>query len=192
MQKLIFPINKAKITAGYKNEPYKERFKFTHYGIDLAPLEKSHELIYSLGDGEVCKTGMDHVFGNVVSIVYDNVLFKDGTEKRVFVKFFHLSSIMVKRDDKVTKDTVIGVTGMSGMYSTGIHLHLEADVKGDTVLSTRALISNSNIVVRSPIDKTIDPILFLHIKKTAPDNQDISLSGDEYCQYKKKDLLIYG
>ena len=34
-QKLILPINQARITAGYKNANYRKQFGYTHYGIDM-------------------------------------------------------------------------------------------------------------------------------------------------------------
>ncbi len=33
-QKLIAPINRMRITAGYKNANYRKQFGYTHYGVE--------------------------------------------------------------------------------------------------------------------------------------------------------------
>nr|DAU18166.1 MAG TPA: hypothetical protein [Caudoviricetes sp.] len=33
-QRLILPINRARVTAGYKNSNYRQQFGYTHYGYE--------------------------------------------------------------------------------------------------------------------------------------------------------------
>ena len=44
-QKLILPINKCRVTAGYKNANYKRDFGYNHYGADLTDRAKSDRTI---------------------------------------------------------------------------------------------------------------------------------------------------
>ena len=52
-QRLILPINRARITAGYKNSNYRSEFGYTHYGCDLTDSKKSILTVWGSGKGMV-------------------------------------------------------------------------------------------------------------------------------------------
>lgn len=129
MQKLILPINKARLTASYKNEAYYKKFGFHHYGIDLcdavAPFDRT---VWGMGNGEIIDTGLDSCFGNYVVVKYDDA-YNNKTNKSndLIIRLFHFNSINVKKGSKITKDDIIGEYGDTGSYAEGKHLHMEVD-----------------------------------------------------------------
>ena len=52
-QKLILPINKLRITAGYKNANYRKEFGYTHYGCDFTDQAKADKKVWGSGKGTV-------------------------------------------------------------------------------------------------------------------------------------------
>ncbi|MGN0693723.1 MAG: peptidoglycan DD-metalloendopeptidase family protein [Lentihominibacter sp.] len=94
---------------GYRIHPITKKKTF-HYGVDYAC---SKVPLYALGEGVVYKTGYDKSAGNFVYIKHGSVA----------VAYFHLTSIAVKKGQKVHKGTRIGISGTTGA-STGVHLHL--------------------------------------------------------------------
>ena len=48
-QKLILPINKLRITAGYKNANYRKEFGYTHYGCDFTDQAKADKKVWGSG-----------------------------------------------------------------------------------------------------------------------------------------------
>lgn len=93
-----------------------------HYGIDFtAPIGTS---IQATGDGKVVKVEKSRTgYGN--SIVIDHGY---GYE----TLYGHLSKVIVKKGDKVTKGQIIGLVGSTGT-STAPHCHYEVRVNGVAV-----------------------------------------------------------
>jgi len=172
-QKLILPINKATITASYKNPNYKAQFKYTHFGMDLI----GNTTLYASGNGIVTHCGLDSLFGNVIVIVYDTAIVQ-GQEMPITARYFHLASIGVKVGQRVTKDTIIGYMGKTGKLVTGVHLHLEFDK--DTKYPNFSPTGNGTII-KGGTDTTINPASVLWVKTTAPDNQSITGQGNNNC-----------
>lgn len=86
-----------------------------HTGIDL--VGKSSKNIYSVCNGTVIMTSVLYgAYGKAIKI-------KDSETGKIFL-FAHLSKIYVKKGQKVTRATKIGVMGNTG-NSTGSHLHIE-------------------------------------------------------------------
>ena len=77
-QKLILPINKARITSGYKNTNYRKQFGYTHYGVDMTDQARSDRTLYASGEGKVTHCGSHPTGGNVIVIVYDDCQLTDG------------------------------------------------------------------------------------------------------------------
>ncbi len=46
-QKLILPINKLRITAGYKNANYRKEFGYNHYGVDYTDQARDQLINYA-------------------------------------------------------------------------------------------------------------------------------------------------
>ena len=88
-QRLILPINKMRVTAGYKNAKYKQQFGYTHYGVDVTDAKRTDKTIWASGKGIVTHCGWHPTGGNVVVIVYkDCRLFKCCIEVTFYVAFF--------------------------------------------------------------------------------------------------------
>lgn len=170
-QKLILPINKMEITVGYKHPWYNRTQKRTHHGIDVVHSNgKTH--LYGCGDGIVTHCGKDNVLGNVVAVVYKNVLCADGAIRNLVVRYFHMASIKCKVGQKVTIDTLLGYYGNTGKYSNGAHLHCEVDMDINFPHCTPELSGNSNIF-RAGVDTTINPTKVFHVKQQAPEWQAV-------------------
>ncbi len=174
-QKLILPINKARITAGYKNANYRKQFGYAHYGVDMTDQSRKDKTVYASGVGQVTHCGYHPTGGNVVVIVYKDCVLTDGKVRDLAIRYYHLESIKVKAKDKVTKDTVIGMYGNTGA-SSGDHLHIEVDTDVNYPNYTPQT-SKSNSVLKAGVDSTINPTMALYVKATKPDNQSIKSSG---------------
>lgn len=174
-QKLIAPINRMRITAGYKNANYRNEFGYTHYGVDMTDKERSILTVWGSGNGEVTHCGWHPSGGNVIVIVYKNCELPNGQVKDLAFRYFHLDKIYVSAGQKVTKDTKIGLYGNTGA-SSGAHLHVEVDTDVKYPNYTPQT-SKSNDVLKSGVDSTINPVEAFWIKTTAPDNQSVTNSG---------------
>ena len=104
-QKLILPINNTRITAGYKNNNYKQQFGYTHYGVDMTDKNRRNYTVWGSGIGEVVETGWSSSGGNVIVVIYRDCLLTDGTVKDLVFRYYHLSAIYVKKGQKITKDS---------------------------------------------------------------------------------------
>ena len=174
-QKLILPINKLRITAGYKNANYRKEFGYTHYGCDFTDQARADKKVWGSGKGTVSHAGWSNSGGNVVIVVYPDCLLTDGTVRSLVIRYYHLDSIKVKVGQSVSKDTVLGYYGNTGA-SSGAHLHIEIDT--DTKYPNYTpQISKDNGVLKRGTDSTINPTLALYVKSTAPDYQSVKNSG---------------
>lgn len=174
-QKLILPINKCRVTAGYKNANYRKQFGYTHYGVDLTDKQRTDRTIWASGVGEVTHTGWSNSGGNVVVVVYRNCELADGRVKDVTIRYYHLDQIHVKVGQKTTKDTKLGLYGNTGA-SAGAHLHIECDLDVKFPNYTPQIAKNSG-VLKAGTDTTINPALVLFAKASAPDWQEVVNAG---------------
>ncbi len=178
-QKLILPINKTRITAGYKNANYKNQFGFNHYGSDSTSTN-SNRTVWGSGVGKILETGFDNVLGNVVVIRYDNCQLKNGSIKNLIQRLYHLERIDVSKGQSITKDTRVGLYGSTGKYATGPHLHVEFDTDVNYPMYSPTLGSSSNII-KAGTDSTLNPADVLYIKNTAPDYQSVVGASNSNC-----------
>ena len=173
-QKLIQPLNNARLTASYKwGSAYKRDFGGIHYGQDMT----GGPIVYAQGNGTVAFAGWDNVCGYVVGIVYhDCVNHFEGGHRPLVGRYYHMADVRVKPGQRVTKDTRIGTVGNTGKYTTGAHLHVELDTDTKYPAYTPTLTGDSNILkkgTRGAKDTTVDPMRWTHTKASAPDNQTI-------------------
>jgi len=89
-----------------------------HLGIDLA--STSHAPVKAAAPGEVAFTGYLGIYGNMVIIDHGF---------GVFTLYSHLSQIRAEVGSPVNRETVIGLTGNTGMAG-GDHLHFSVLVNG--------------------------------------------------------------
>ena len=113
------------VASGRFTSPFGRRFDSSeqHQGVDIAlPIGSE---VTSIGPGVVSAVGNDSgKGGKYVFIKHPN-----GLESR----YFHLdNNSIVKKDDEVGKNTVIGLSGNTGR-STGPHLHLEVRKNGKAI-----------------------------------------------------------
>ncbi len=88
-----------------------------HNGIDIgAPIGRE---VVSAADGEVIYAGFMGTAGNTIIIKHD----------QLETRYYHLSEIIVRRGQMVTKESLIGNVGSTGAV-TGPHLHFETRVSG--------------------------------------------------------------
>ena len=123
-QKLILPLNKCKVTAGYKNQLYLNAFKYNHYGIDYA----DGQAIIASGNGTVIATGYDNVLGNIIVARYNACELPSGAVKDLIIRYCHLSVTNVKTGTVLTQGLSMGTTGQTPIGKiNGVHLHVEVD-----------------------------------------------------------------
>ena len=178
-QKLILPINKTRVTAGYKNATYNNQFGFKHYGSDSTSTG-SDRTVWGCGVGQVLEAGFDNVLGNVVIIRYNNCQLKNGTTKDLIQRLYHLGRIDVVKGQSITKDTRVGLYGSTGQYATGPHLHVEFDTDVKYPAYSPTLGSSSNII-KAGTDSTLNPTDVLYVKNTAPDYQSVVGASNSDC-----------
>jgi len=121
----IFPVDAAKVTKtmgfGERMNPITKKMDF-HRGVDFAII--AGENIISPANGVVVETNFDIKVGNYLLIKHD---------EEYSTYYAHLKSVSVKLGDKIEKGQVIGITGNTGTYSTGPHLHYEVIKNGKYV-----------------------------------------------------------
>ena len=112
------PVKDAAFTAGYgvRSDPFRGRAAM-HAGIDLAgPVGTP---IYATADGIVSESGYHNGgYGNLVKLDHGR-----GIETR----YGHMSAILVRAGQRVTRGQMIGRMGSTGR-STGSHLHYEVRI----------------------------------------------------------------
>jgi len=164
-QYLTLPLNKAQLTAGYKNAAYRQKFGFSHFGMDLSNSPSDARTLWGMGNGTVKAAGYDNIFGNAVVVVYPDC-YNRKTKKAqdLTVRLYHLASVAVKTGQPVTPSTKLGVMGNTGKYSTGVHVHVEIDRDTDMPTHVPGLAKSSNILKKG-IDTTYDPAGILYLGK---------------------------
>ncbi len=95
---------------------------WSHDGVDIrAPMQTP---VFSIGNGIVSKVRNDDNNKYVV-VEHRNVRYK-GITGKYYSSYLHLDSVAVNAGDIITKWTIIGKVGMSGITTTP-HLHLQVD-----------------------------------------------------------------
>ena len=112
--KLIFKNFNPYVTSSFGNRinPISGKNQF-HQGVDYGTNDKKLAQ-YAIEDGEVTGCGTDSTGAKYVYVKYPR-LKKTGLH-------YHLDSYLVKNNQKVNSNTIIGYTGATGQ-ATGIHLH---------------------------------------------------------------------
>jgi len=116
---LIRPLPGADMTSnfGSRRDPFLGSLAF-HAGIDFRSPTGSD--IRPTAPGVVTVAGWSGGYGNMVEIDHGN---------GITTRYGHMSRIIARVGDKVTRDTVIGEVGSTGR-STGPHLHYETRLNG--------------------------------------------------------------
>lgn len=200
MQRLILPINDAKLTASWKTDAYKNRFGFVHYGIDLVSTV-GNTTVYAMGECIVLGAGYDNVFGNSIVIKYPEVYnHKTQTYHDLIVRYNHFASINVKKGEEIKNNSagviekVIGQYGATGQYVSGAHLHLEVDTDTQWPFFTPSLSVQSTLFKGTKFnanDKTMsNPLDWIYCKADAPDKQTWTTANDVYIRSEDKTIQM--
>jgi len=114
-----FPLRNYRISSpfGIRPSPFTGKPE-KHNGLDLAAPVGTE--VYPAKEGRVVETGTDTVYGNYIIITHAN---------NWASLYGHLSSILVKPDSSVNRNSIIGKVGSTGQ-STGPHLHFELRKNG--------------------------------------------------------------
>lgn len=196
-QNLIFPINNVRITASWKTDSYLKRFGFVHYGMDMVSTT-SDRTVYGMGNGEVLKAGNDSIMGNFMILKFKDA-FNHKTMKAqdLVIRIWHLASIIAKTGSTFTPTTKIAVYGNTGKYTTGAHLHLEVDTDANPKYAnwTPSLSGSTANFIGSKLgahDRTMtNPMEWLCVKSSAPQNQNFSTTNDAYIRAEDKSPYYY-
>lgn len=128
------PLEDYELTSpfGARNDPINFRTGI-HEGIDLGAPEGTP--IRATGDGTVVWAGPRERYGNLVEIDHG---------MGVRTRYAHLSRLLVRADQHVTRATVIGLVGSTGR-STGPHLHYEVRVADRPTNPLKFILAGNNV-----------------------------------------------
>ncbi len=160
-QKLILPMNRVNVNAGYKMAAYTKSWGFAHYGIDLGNPDHQRT-IYSPGDGTIIAAGMDgdtpsQRMGNALVLVFPDVARNDGKTSSLACRMFHLDSLAVKEGQAVKRGDVLGVYGNTGAATSGPHLLVEFDTDAQYPQYAVGIKASGKVIKKGSRDTTVDP-----------------------------------
>lgn len=199
-QKLIQPINQVRVTASMNMDTYTNRFGFPHYGTDMvSTVGKTY--LYGLGEGKVVACGWDDACGNVMAVVYYDVINnKTGSVQDLTVRYFHMASFNAKVGQEVHMNTKLGNYGFTGKYrGTAPHLHVEADLDTKNVLYTPS-VKASNFLrgtsqgaykFTSPLNTVVNVLDYIYTKPTPVESQTYTTNADAYVRVSDRTLPIW-
>ncbi len=109
------PVARGKRTSGFgmRRNPFNNRLFEFHSGVDIACPQGSH--IYPARDGKVVFAGYRGGYGRLVVVEHEH-----GYKSY----YGHLSRILVRPGDRVSRNTMLAYSGNTGR-TTGPHLHFE-------------------------------------------------------------------
>lgn len=120
--KLVETATKVTVRVPVKTIYISQKFGWFHSGMDLVAHVGTP--VYPMLDGVVILTE-ENWFGYGHHVIVDHGAGLSSL-------YAHLSKISVKKDDKVTINTQLGLSGSTG-FSTGPHLHLELHQDGKII-----------------------------------------------------------
>ena len=91
-----------------------QKYSTKHKAVDYGTLRKKLPL-YPIENGKVTYVGKDSHGAKIVKVYYPRI-------DKTFI-YGHLDRIDVKKNQEVNQNTILGLTGKTGL-ATGIHLHL--------------------------------------------------------------------
>jgi hypothetical protein len=124
----MFPLSKREV-GGYRFN-VRTWYSLHHLGVDYRAVNVP---LYAPSDGEIIYEGYGPQGGNMIYFRPDKAT--------VIIRFLHLSKYSAPKG-RVVKGQEIGITGNSGMLSTGPHLHLDINVNPAALLSGNLDIAN--------------------------------------------------
>ncbi len=161
IQKAILPLNRARVTAGYKNATYRAEMGFTHYGVDMTDADRANLEVIASFDMVIVASGYDNLMGNtIIAKSVNDVDIHNGAKagaRKLVIRMAHLSKILVKNGETIKKGEVIAHYGSTGTYGGANHLHVEIDTDTSYPTYSPTLAGTSNIW-KGGTDSTIHPM----------------------------------
>ncbi len=113
------PLMRGYVTSefGGRISPITGKYQI-HEAIDVSSSERLNARVFAVANGRVAKIFYD-IFGGNQIVLHHNI---NGITYSS--SYAHLHSVHVKEGQTVTRDTVIGMMGSTGIYTTGPHVHL--------------------------------------------------------------------
>ena len=137
---------------GVRSDPFRGGAAM-HPGIDLSGAYGTP--IYATADGTVLRSGWNSGgYGNLIEIEHG---------RGITTRYGHLSAILVKPGDKITRGQLVGRMGSTGR-STGNHLHYEVRIDGRAVNPM-------------PFMKSTDYVLAMQRRNGAAPMDSVALGG---------------
>lgn len=118
------------LEGAVKGEYGEQRSTHVHKGVDIAAPLGSH--VKSIAAGRILEVGYNDSYGNYIVVQHS-----DGRQS----VYAHLGNVLVKKDQEVSKGTILGTVGMTGQ-TEGPHLHLEIRDTDGKYIDPRQLIPN--------------------------------------------------
>lgn len=192
-QKLILPLNRTLVTASMGNAAYRAKFGFPHYGTDMVSAV-GDTTIYASGTGTLIAAGWDKYAGNVVVIRYPGAGVPSGRHSGgcdlPVLPSAEIGKIPAG-ENAITKDTILGRYGGSGMGSKSYwspHLHVEADTDVRYPRYSPTFTPSGEILFGRAAGATAatlrDCLDYLYRKTSAPDRQTYQTAGAPYVDQK--------
>ena len=133
---------------GKRKDPFTKKWEF-HGGVDF--IARTGTKIFAPADGIVRLAKRHYGFGKMVELQHSRG-FYPGQRKtvRYRTRYAHLSKILVKRRQRVSRGDVIGLVGSTGR-STGPHLHYEILInnrRSDPMLTIKRFNSEKRLYIR--------------------------------------------
>ena len=133
---------------GKRKDPFTKKWEF-HGGVDF--IARTGTKIFAPADGIVRLAKRHFGFGKMVELQHSRG-FYPGQRKtvRYRTRYAHLSKILVKRRQRVSRGDVIGLVGSTGR-STGPHLHYEILInnrRSNPMLTIKRFNSDKRLYIR--------------------------------------------
>ncbi len=133
---------------GKRKDPFTKKWEF-HGGVDF--IARTGTKIFAPADGIVRLAKRHYGFGKMVELQHSRG-FYPGQRKtvRYRTRYAHLSKILVKRRQRVSRGDVIGLVGSTGR-STGPHLHYEILInnrRSNPMLTIKRFNSDKRLYIR--------------------------------------------
>ena len=117
-------ITRISSNFGWRRDPFRKTLAM-HSGLDFKGAWGAP--IYATAPGRIIRAGWTGSYGRMVEIRHDN---------GVTTRYAHMSRVLVKVGQWVTRGTQVGRLGSTGR-STGAHLHYETRINGKAVNPSR-------------------------------------------------------
>lgn len=90
--------------------------------------------VYAMMNGVIAWQGTDYGGGNMIKLKSTDNSYSRISGNPLYLRYMHLSQILVKTDQVVKTGDLIGYSGNTGAYTTGAHLHLDMSINGNNPL----------------------------------------------------------